>query len=100
MVWGLPPSAVHAGRGRVVRRTVIYVKSVLAGLFALIVVPMCVLVILVVAMVIYALVHPTSGEGSIGWDPISLVHTNPIVWSIPVLIFLMGFTWEYRRLAK
>jgi hypothetical protein len=78
----------------------IYVKSVLAGLLALIVAPICVLVILVVAMVIYALVHSTSGEGSIGWDPISLVHTNPMLWSIPVLIFLMGFIWEYRRLAK
>jgi uncharacterized BrkB/YihY/UPF0761 family membrane protein len=78
----------------------IYVKSVLAGLLALIVVPICVLVILVAAIVIYNLVHPASGEGSIGWDPISLWRANPIVWFIPVLIFLMGFIWEYRRLAK
>jgi hypothetical protein len=83
----------------------IYVKSVLAGLLALIVVPICVLVILVVGMVVYyALVHPTPGEGSIGWDPISIsisiFRVNPMFWSVPVLIFLMGFIWEYRRLAK
>jgi len=78
----------------------IYVKSILAGLLALIVVPVCLLVIVVVGMVIYALVHPTSVEGSIGWDPISLVGMNPMFWSVPVFIFFTGFIWEYRRLAK
>jgi hypothetical protein len=78
----------------------IYVKSILAGLLALIVLPVCLLVIVVVGMVIYAAVHPTSGEGSIGWDPISLVRMNPMLWSIPVIVFFMGFMWEYRRIAK
>ena len=78
----------------------IYVKSILAGLVALIVVPVCLLVIVVVGMLIYALVHSTPGEGSIGWDPISLIRMNPMFWSIPLLIFLNGFIWEYRRLAK
>ena len=80
----------------------LYVKSVLAGLIALIVVPIGVLVIAVVAIVIYSLVHPPSGEGSIGWDPISLWWglNHPVVWFIPVLIFLAGSLWEYRRLTK
>jgi len=78
----------------------IYVKSILAGLLALIVVPVCLLVIVVLGMVIYALVHSTPGEGSIGWDPISLIRTNPMLWSVPVFIFFVGFIWEYRRLAK
>jgi uncharacterized BrkB/YihY/UPF0761 family membrane protein len=78
----------------------IYVKSILAGLLALIVVPVCLLVIVVVGTVIYAVVHPTPGEGAIGWDPISLWRASPIVWFIPVLIFFMGFIWEYRRLPK
>ena len=56
----------------------IYVKSILAGLLALIVVPVCLLVIVVAGTVIYALVHPTPGEGSIGLDPISLIRQNPI----------------------
>ncbi|MGO9404633.1 MAG: hypothetical protein ACLPVW_14315 [Terriglobales bacterium] len=75
-------------------------KSILAGLLALIVVPVCLLVIVVVGTLTYALVHPTPGEGSIGWDPISLWRTDPIVWFTPVLTFLIGFIWEYRRLAK
>jgi uncharacterized BrkB/YihY/UPF0761 family membrane protein len=78
----------------------IYVKSILAGLLALIVVPVCLLVIVVVGMVIYILVHPPSREGSIGWDPISLVHMNRMLWSIPVIAFFMGFVWEHRRIAK
>ncbi|MGO9865399.1 MAG: hypothetical protein ACLPLR_17465 [Terriglobales bacterium] len=78
----------------------IYVKTILAGLLALIVVPACLLVMVVAGTVIYASVHRTSGEGSIGWDPISLWRAGPIVWFIPVLIFLIGFIWEYRRLAK
>jgi hypothetical protein len=78
----------------------IYVKSILAGLLALIVVPVCLLVIVVVGLVIYALVHPTSSfDGSVGWDPIR-IPMNPVLWSVPVLIFLIGFIWEYRRLAK
>lgn len=78
----------------------IYVKSTLAGILALIVVPVCLLVIVVVGMVSYALVHSTPGEGSIGWDPISLMRMNPMLWSVPVFIFFTGFIWEYRRLAK
>jgi uncharacterized BrkB/YihY/UPF0761 family membrane protein len=80
----------------------IYLKSILAGLLALVVVPLCLLLTVVVGLVIYALVHPTPpGEGSVGWDPISLwVHMNPMRWSIPLLLFFIGFIWEYRRLAK
>ena len=78
----------------------IYVKSILAGLLALIVVPVCLLVIVVVGMLTYTVVHRTPGEGSIGWDPISLIRMNPMFWSIPLLIFFIGFIWEYRRLAK
>jgi hypothetical protein len=79
----------------------VYVKSILAGLLALIVVPVCLLVIVVVGMLIYAFVHPTSSfEGSVGWDPISLVRLNPTLWSIPLRMFFIGFIWESRRLAK
>lgn len=78
----------------------IYVKSILAGLLALIVVPVCLLVIAVAGTVIYALVHPTPGEGSIGLDPISLTHQNPIAWFLLPLVFFASFIWEYQRLAK
>jgi hypothetical protein len=79
----------------------VYVKRLLAGLIALIVVPICLFVVLMVGMLLYASLHqPTSGEGSIGWDPVSLWRSNPVVWLIPVLMFLAGFGWEYRRLTK
>jgi len=78
----------------------IYAKSVLAGLLALIMIPVCLVIVVVVGLLIHVLTHPPSGEGSIGWDPISLVRMNPILWSIPLLVFFIGFTWEYRRLAK
>jgi uncharacterized BrkB/YihY/UPF0761 family membrane protein len=78
----------------------IYVKSILAGLLALVVIPVCLLVMVVVGMMIYTLAHSTLGEGSIGWDPISLIRMNPIFWPVPVFIFFTGFIWEYRRLAK
>ena len=77
----------------------LYVKSALAGLIALIVVPIFLIGVLIVGMLIYAFVHPTQGEGSIGWDPISLWRLNPILWSMPALIFLTGFMWKYRRLT-
>ena len=91
-----PSSRTKPGNG--VR--MIYVKSVLAGLIALILVPIFLIGVLIVGMLIYTFVHSTQGEGSVGWDPISLWHMNPIFWSIPALIFLTGFIWEYRRLTR
>jgi hypothetical protein len=45
----------------------IYVKSLLAGLIALVVVPICLFAVLLIGMLLYAcLHHPASGEGSIG----------------------------------
>jgi uncharacterized BrkB/YihY/UPF0761 family membrane protein len=78
----------------------IYVKSLLAGLIALIVFPVCLLLMVMVGMVIYLLVYPAPGQGSIGWDPISLIRMNPMLWSVPVFIFVTGFIWQYRRLTE
>ncbi len=79
----------------------IYLKSVLAGLIALIVVPILLIGIVIVGTVIYTSVHRPQGEGSIGWDPVSFWNqTSPLIWFVPVLIFGAGFIWEYRRLAR
>ena len=75
----------------------IYLKSVLAGLVALIVIPILLIGLFVVGMFLYTLIHPAHGEGSIGWDHVSIYRTSLLVWSIPLLIFLAGFFWEYRR---
>lgn len=78
----------------------IYLKSAIAGLVALVVIPMLLIGLLVGGAFIYFATHPPKGEGSIGWDPISLYHAQPYVWCIPLLSFLAGFIWEYRRLLK
>jgi hypothetical protein len=75
----------------------IYVKSVLAGLIALIVVPIFLIGLLIVGMLIYTFVHPTQGEGSVGWDPISLKSPITVV-VVAILIFCAGFFWEFHRL--
>ena len=71
-----------------------YLKSLLAGLAALIIASM----LSVVAMAVYlsAVYKPTEGE-AIGWDPISLVHRSPWVIVVAILVFLGGFIWELRR---
>jgi hypothetical protein len=37
----------------------------------------------------------TPADGSIGFDPVSLSHSLWLPW---VLLFLVGFVWEWRRL--
>ena len=73
----------------------IYLKSALAVVAATIVVP----ILVVMGIVLYSAIH-SSQEGSVGWDPISLVHRPP--WPIVALMvvcFASGFFWEFRRLT-
>ena len=78
----------------------IYVKSLLVGLLAVLGATFLLLVAAVAGIVAYNAIHPPSGEEQIGWDPISLTRQNPIVWLIVALIFCAGFFWEYKRLAR
>jgi hypothetical protein len=81
-------------------KDMIYVKSLLAGLLAVLVACTSIVVLVVVWLTVYSMTHPSQQEGSIGWDPISLVRLNPRIWLIVALIFCAGFVWEYRRLAR
>jgi len=78
----------------------IYLKSLLAGLLAIVAACIVLPVLTVVGLIVYSMIHRSQEEGSIGWDPISLVRMNPRVWVIAALIFCAGFIWEYRRLAR
>ena len=69
----------------------IYLKSIVAGIIA--VVSFAVLVFLCVAVYMWRMVPKT--EGAVGWDPISIVRTGPLL-SI-LVVFLLGFIWEFRR---
>lgn len=76
----------------------IYVKSILAGLLA--VLGAAILLIIVVVVGISILSRSQSSQaGSVGWDPIALA--RPFTWLMVVVgIFLVGFLWEFYRLMS
>jgi ABC-type Fe3+ transport system permease subunit len=79
------------------RFTVIYVKSVLVGLLALVVV--CI-VLPILGLILYGFTDMQPEGVSIGWDPISLVKQSPILpGAVAVGVFVAGFLWEFRRLT-
>ncbi len=77
----------------------IYIKSLLAGLVAVLAACISVPIIAVIGVIVYGMIHRSQEEGSIGWDLISLVKTVPMIWFIAALIFCAGFLWEFHRLT-
>lgn len=77
----------------------IYLKSALAGLLAVVAATIVLPILVVMGIVLYSAIH-SSQEGSVGWDPISLVHrpSLPIV-ALMVVCFVPGFFWEFRKLT-
>jgi hypothetical protein len=69
----------------------IYVKSVLAGILAM----LGVSILTAFVMGAYMSIVYHLGGGSIGWDPVSL--TSPFTWFVNLAIFFGGFFWEFRR---
>jgi uncharacterized BrkB/YihY/UPF0761 family membrane protein len=78
----------------------IYIKSLLAGLLAVLVACISLPVLAVIGLIVYNMIHRSQEEGSIGWDPVSMVRISPMICFIAALIFCAGFLWEYRRLAR
>lgn len=77
----------------------IYLKSTLAGLLALVAATVVLPILVIAVIVIYTAIH-SSQEGSVGWDPISLVHQSPLpIVALMIVCFTGGFSWEFRRLA-
>ena len=76
-----------------------YLKSLLAGLFAVVGVFFPLLLLLVVSMVVYNVLRPPT-LGTRAWDPISLIYHEPITWLAAAFIFCLGFLWKYRKLAQ
>jgi len=74
----------------------IYLKGIVAGLAAV----FSVTVLVFVGIVIYLGVSASKeqGEGSIGWDPISVIRPGPVL--IIVAVFVAGFLWEFRRASR
>ena len=76
----------------------IYLKSTLAGLLTALAATIALLILVVVGIIIYGMVQPPR-EGSVGWDPISLIHPSLPIVVLVVVCFASGFFWEFRRLT-
>ncbi len=75
----------------------IYLKSILVGLCFLIVSA----ILLLLGTIVFFTIFFAPGKGeAVGIDPVSMVKSFPLLWILPALIFLLGFAWEYRRVAS
>jgi hypothetical protein len=70
----------------------IYMKSALAGVLA--VVAAAILTVGVVTIRL-SIASRSTESGVVGWDPISVA--NPMTWLVVVGIFSGGFLWEFLR---
>jgi hypothetical protein len=73
---------------------VIYCKSVLVGLLALVVSVIVLGSVLYVGLQAWIRLHGGSYLGGI-----TLSLKSPLLWGVILLIFGAGFYWEYRRLS-
>jgi hypothetical protein len=74
----------------------VYVKSILAGLAALVV---SAVVIPIVASMAPTVRYRRGGYPGIGFDPSLLAHW-PVAWVVGAVIFGAGFYWEFQRASK
>jgi TRAP-type C4-dicarboxylate transport system permease small subunit len=83
-----------------------YMKSFVAGTAALI---LTFVALLLVAMVDLSTANTNQQSGTVGWDPISLLHQVPVIGLLPgwtpfialaLLVFAAGFYWEFRRASR
>jgi len=72
----------------------ILIKSIFAGLVLLIVTAVFSLVAAIIAFTVF--VERQEGT-AVGIDPISVMRNAPILWVVGLVVFLLGFFWEFRR---
>ena len=77
----------------------IYLKCALTGLLAIVAATVVVPVVGIVGIVLYTAIH-SSQKGSVGWDPISLIHPSLLILTLVAFCFTAGFFWQFRRLAR
>ena len=78
----------------------IYIKSILVGVVAVLLAGLAIPILAIVGMVVYNIVHSSSENGAIGWDPISLIRLPLPLIVCAVMCFVAGFGWEFRRLRR
>ena len=83
-----------------------YMRSFVAGTAALI---LTFVALLPVAMVDLSTANTNQQSGTVGWDPISLLHQVPVIGLLPgwtpfialaLLVFAAGFYWEFGRASR
>lgn len=78
----------------------VYFKSLLVGIVALVLAVPLVTFILATVFSFFRKVPPGSNDTSISWDLRMLVLNSPIswiFWAAAIVIFGVGFYWEFRR---
>ena len=74
--------------------SMVLLKSILAGLVFL--VGAAILLLLGTIVYFTAVLAPEPGT-TVAFDPVSIAKSSPLIWMLAVLVFLLGFSWEYRR---
>jgi len=76
------------------REGMIYLKSVFAGIVA-VVLSFC---LLIVGIVIYLWITAPEAGGVMASDPISVIKIGPLL--VILGVFVAGFLWEFRRASR
>jgi uncharacterized BrkB/YihY/UPF0761 family membrane protein len=76
---------------------VIILKSLAAGLLAVLGIAMAITILAVAALLVLS-ARNHAEDTSIGWDPVAFGRA-PLPWVILLFAFAIGFCWQYRRLA-
>ena len=80
--------------------SMIYVKSIVAGLVAIVIAVMMWFIV-IMALLIYWSRQMNDTNATIGWDPVSFFRNSGILpWLILLSAFAVGFYWEFRRAAN
>jgi uncharacterized BrkB/YihY/UPF0761 family membrane protein len=70
-----------------------FFKSLLVGLLAAVIAATLVLLGGMVAVAVF----PHAEETAITIDPLSVVRSSPALWALAIVVFALGFLWEYKH---
>jgi hypothetical protein len=74
----------------------IFLKCTLAGLLFLV---GSAILLFVGAIALFAIFVARDKEVTVGFDPVSIVKSSPMLWVLAILLFVLGFAWEHRRVT-
>jgi H+/Cl- antiporter ClcA len=49
------------------------------------------------AIALFAIFFARHKGVTVGFDPVSIVKSSPMLWVLAILLFVLGFAWEHRR---